>query len=113
LDPFDKGNWYRAKVYSDSPWITETARLEEQKQLEWTSGQELTSVIRLASGTPPGTEIPLLLDNESWSFTFTPDVRYGKERLYQAFQLHQHHLHRLMLIAGEDTGRGKRATPDR
>jgi hypothetical protein len=98
LDPFDKGNWYRAKVYSDSPWITEPARLEEQKQLEWTSAKELTSVIRLAAGTPPGTEIPLLLDNESWSFTYTPDVRYGKERLYQAFQLHQHHLHRLTLI---------------
>ena len=23
LDPFDKDNWYRSKVYSDSPWITE------------------------------------------------------------------------------------------
>jgi len=113
LDPFDKGNWYRAKVYCDSPWIAETARLEEQKQLEWTSGKELTSVIRLAAGTPPGAEIPLLLDNESWSFTYTPDVRYGKERLYQAFQFHQHHLHRLTLVTGGDTGRGKRATPDR
>jgi predicted alpha/beta superfamily hydrolase len=113
LDPFDKGNWYRAKVYSDSPWITEPARLEEQKQLEWTSAKERTSVIRLAAGTPPGTEIPLLLDNESWSFTYTPDVRYGKERLYQAFQLHQHHLHRLTLTVGEDTGRGTHATPGR
>ena len=59
LDPFDKGNWYRAKVYSDSPWITEPARLEEEKQLEWTSARERTSVIRLAAGTPPGTEISL------------------------------------------------------
>src|SRR5262245_23433800 len=25
LDPFDKNNWYRAKVYSDSPRITEVA----------------------------------------------------------------------------------------
>ena len=104
LDPFDKGNWYRAKVYSDSPWITESARLEEQKQLEWTSAKERTSVLRLAAGTPPGTEIPLLLDNESWSFTYTPDVRYGKERLYQAFQLHQHHLHWLTLVTREDEG---------
>jgi hypothetical protein len=104
LDPFDKTNWYRTKVYSDSPWITESARLEEQKQLEWTSAKERTSVIRLAAGTPLGAEIPLLLDNESWSFTYTPDMRYGKERLYQAFQLHQHHLHRLTLIVGHASG---------
>jgi hypothetical protein len=58
---------------------------------------ELTSVIRLSPATPPGTEIPLILDNESWSYAFTPDVRYGKEPLYQAFQLHAHHLHRLVL----------------
>ena len=100
LDPFDKNNWYRAKVYSDSPWITEPKRFEEQKQLEWTGAKDLSSVIRLAAGTPPGTEIPLLLDNESWSFTYMPDVRYGAQRLYQAFQLHQHHLHRLTLIVG-------------
>ncbi len=100
LDPFDKGNWYRAKVYSDSPLITEAVRLEEQKQLEWTSAMERTSVIRLDPAAPRGAQIPLLLGNESWSFTFTPDVRYGKERLYQAFQLHQHHLHRVMLKVG-------------
>ena len=94
MDPFDKNNWYRAKVYTDSPWVTEVADLEEQKQLEWTSGMQRTSVIRLAPGTPHGTVIPLLLDNESWSYYWTPDVRYGKEDLYQAFQLHSHHLHR-------------------
>jgi hypothetical protein len=97
LDPFDKENWYRARVYTDSPWIAEVARLEEQKQLEWTSAQELTSVIRLAEGAPRDAEIPLLLDHESWSFTFTPDVRYGREPLYQAFQLHAHHLSRIVL----------------
>ncbi len=94
MDPFDKNNWYRAKVYTDSPWVTEVADLEEQKQLEWTSGMERTSVIRLAPDTPHGTVIPLLLDNESWSYYYTPDVRYGKEDLYQAFQLHSHHLNR-------------------
>jgi hypothetical protein len=118
LDPFDKKNWYRTKVYSESPWISEVNRMEEQKQLEWTSAKERTSVIRLSPDTPPGTEIPLLLDNESWSFTFTPDVRYGKERLYQAFQLHQHHLHRLTIAVGQASGlsknvRGTRATPGR
>ena len=33
-------------------------------------------------------------DNETWSYHFTPDVRCGREPLYQAFQLHRHHLHR-------------------
>ena len=50
MDPFDKNNWYRAKVYTDSPWVTEIADLEEQKQLEWTSGVERTNVIRLSPG---------------------------------------------------------------
>ena len=94
LDPFDKNNWYRAKVYTDSRWVTEVADLQEQKQLEWTSAKERTSLIRLAPNTPAGTRIPLLLDHESWSYTWTPDVRYGTERLYQAFQLHRRHLHR-------------------
>ena len=98
MDPFDKNNWYRAKVYSDSPWVTEVNRLEEQKGLEWTSAEELTSVIRLSPETPHGTRIPLLLDNESWGFAWTPDVQYGKEKLYQAFQLHTHHLHRFELV---------------
>lgn len=98
MDPFDKNNWYRAKVYSDSPWITEVGRLEEQKGLEWTSAQELTSVIRLAADAPRGASIPLLLSNESWSYAWTPDVRYGTEKLYQAFQLHTPHLHRYELV---------------
>ena len=100
LDPFDKGNWYRTKVYSDSPFVTEVADIQEQKQREWTSAQERTSVIRLSPSTPPGTKIRLLLDNESWSFHFTPDVRYGAEPLYQAFQFHRHHLHNYEFAAG-------------
>ncbi len=36
-----------------------------------------------------------LLENESWSFHYTPDVRYGTEPLYLAFQLHSRHLHSL------------------
>jgi len=98
LDPFDKNNWYRAKVYSNSRWITEVGDIQEQKQLEWTSAKERTSLIRLAPNTPTDTRIPLLLDNESWSYTWTPDVRYGTERLYQAFQLHRHHLHAYELV---------------
>jgi pimeloyl-ACP methyl ester carboxylesterase len=98
MDPFDKNNWYRAKVYSDSPRVTEVGDLEEQKQLEWTSAMERTSVIRLSPDTPHGTRIPLLLDNESWSFCWTPDVRFGVEKLYQARQFHTHHLHRYELV---------------
>ena len=97
LDPFDKNNWYRCKVYCESPWLEEVADLQEQKQLEWTGAQERTSVVRLAKGLPPDARIELLLDNETWSYDFTPDVRYGKEPLYQAFQVHRHHLHRYEL----------------
>ena len=98
FDPFDKNNWYRAKVYTDSRWITEVGDLQEQKQLEWTSAKERTSVIQLAANVSSGTRIPLLLDNESWSYTWTPDMRYGVEKLYQAFQLHRRHLHRYELV---------------
>jgi len=97
LDPFDKNNWYRTKIYSDSPLVVETADIQEDKQLEWTGAKERTSLIRLSADTTPGTRIPLLLDNETWSYTWTPDVRYGTERLYQAFQLHRRQLHRYEL----------------
>lgn len=99
MDPFDKGNWYRAKVYSDSPYVEEIADIAETKQREWTGARERTSLVRLAAETPPGASIPLILSNESWSFHYTPDVRYGAERLYQAFQLHSRHLHRYELKA--------------
>jgi pimeloyl-ACP methyl ester carboxylesterase len=97
MDPFDKNNWYRCKVYPDSPYVAEVGDIREGKQREWTGAQYRTSRIRLSRETPPGTRIELLLDNESWSFHFTPDVRYGTEKLYQAFQLHRNHLHRYEL----------------
>lgn len=92
LDPFDKNNWRRAKIYSSSSWLTEIADIEEQKQLEWTGAQNRTSLIQVSPDVPAGTSIPLILDCEGWSFRFTPDVRYGREPLYQAFQLHNHQL---------------------
>ena len=100
LDPFDKGNWHRVRVYADSPWIEEIERIEDDKEREWTAAKDLTSVIRMAVKTPVGTVIPIVLWNESLSFHFTPDVRYGVERLYQAYQLHRGHVHRLELKAG-------------
>jgi hypothetical protein len=95
LDPFDRNNWYRAKVRDTSGALVEVADVEESKQLEWTGAKERTSVVRLVDGASNAGIV--LLENESWSYHFTPDVRYGKERLYQAFQLHTHHLHRLEL----------------
>ena len=97
LDPFDKGHWYRAKVFAESPWLTEVGDIAEQKQREWTGAKERTSLIALRPDTPAGAQIPVLLENESWSFHFTPDVRYGPEPLYQAFQQHRRHLHALTL----------------
>ncbi len=92
LDPFDKNNWCRAKVYSSSPWLTEEDDIQEDKQREWTGAQNRTSLVRLSRRTPVEEKIPLILDCESWSFSFTPDVRFGAEPLYQAFQFHKHHL---------------------
>jgi hypothetical protein len=92
LDPFDKGNWCRAKIYSDSPWIAETADIQENKRREWTGAQNRTSLIELNPATPKGTEVKAILDCEAYSFYFTPDVRYGKQPLYQPFQLHKHYL---------------------
>ena len=92
LDPFDKNNWCRTKIYSDSPLLTEIGDIQEEKQREWTGAQNRTSLIQLAPDAADGTEIPAVLDCEAWSFQYTPDVRYGTEPLYQAFQLHKHYL---------------------
>ncbi len=97
LDPFDRGNWYRTKVRTESPWIEIANELEETKQREWTGAMNRSSVIRLKPQAPAGEEISLLLENESWSFHYTPDFRLGKELMYQAVQLHRFHLHRLEL----------------
>ena len=93
LDPFDKGNWCRAKVYTDSPWIKEIADLQESKGREWTSAENRTSVIELNPATPKGTEVNAILDCETYSYTFTPDVRYGTRPLYQPYQFHRHQLY--------------------
>jgi hypothetical protein len=93
LDPFDKGNWCRAKVYSDSPWITEIADLQENKGREWTAAQNRTSLIELNPATPKGTEVNAILDCETYSYTFTPDVRYGTRPLYQPYQFHRRQLY--------------------
>ena len=97
LDPFDKNTWHRAKVRSASSALVEKADIQEEKQREWTGAQERTSLIEWRSGTPSGAPIRLILDTEPVSFHFTPDVRYGSEKLYQAIQLHRHHLNAVEL----------------
>jgi hypothetical protein len=95
----------RAELFSDYPtveilrgtaqrrsWLTEVADIEEEKQLEWTGARNRTSRVRLSRDVSAGTEIPLILDSESWSVSFTLGVRCGKEPLCQAFQFHKHHL---------------------
>jgi len=99
MDAFDKNTWRRAKVYADSPHLEEIGDIQEQKQLEWTGAKERTSLVRMSAGTPAGTAIPVLLDCESWSYHFTPEVRYGRQQLYQALQLHRRHLFPLELRA--------------
>ncbi|MCL4794966.1 MAG: hypothetical protein KJZ84_10390 [Bryobacteraceae bacterium] len=94
LDPFDKNNWRRVRVFADSPWIEEVERIEEIKEREFTGAKDLTSVIRLSNGAPAAAPLPAVLRTETWSFHYTPDVRFGPERLYQAFQLHQGHVFR-------------------
>jgi putative esterase len=97
LDPFDKNNWYRAKIYSESDLIHEADDIQEQKGLEWTSARGRTNVIELSADAPAGFRIPLLLDVESWSYHYTPDVRYGSEPLYQAYQFHRRQLFELTI----------------
>lgn len=97
LDPFDKNNWRRVKVRASSPDVEEVADIQEEKQREWTGAQERTSLIRWRAGAAKGTRVRLVLDSESWSYSFTPDVHYGRELLYQAFQRHAHTLHQLEL----------------
>jgi hypothetical protein len=100
LDPFDKNNWRRARVFPLSPWIEEAGRIEEEKEREFTGARDLTSRIRLSPGAPQEDSLPVLLRAETFSFHYTPDVRFGPEPLYQAFQLHQGHVFRADLRSG-------------
>lgn len=93
IDPFDKGNWCRAKVYPESGPVEEIADIQEEKQREWTGAQNRTSLIRRNTPEPAF----VILDCESYSFRSSPDVRYGPELLYQPFQVHRHHLFRWKL----------------
>lgn len=97
IDPLDKNTWHRAKVRSDSPLFVEAADIQNEKQREWTGAQERTSLIEWSAAAARGGVARLVLDTESVTFFFTPDVRYGDRKLYQAIQLHRRHLNLLEL----------------
>jgi len=101
LDPFDKYTWHRTRVYTDDPYVTITADLGEPKGREWTSVQNHTSRFRISPQCPRGHSIKLILQSESYSFHWQPDMRFGKELLQQARQLHRYQLHGFTLTAGE------------
>ncbi|MFH1069958.1 MAG: alpha/beta hydrolase-fold protein [Candidatus Glassbacteria bacterium] len=100
LDPLDKHTWQRTKVYTDDPRVTVTRDIAEQKELEWTSVNNRTSAVRLADSCQPGSQIELILTNESFSYVWKPDYRFGRELLYQAFQFHRNDVSRYRLRVG-------------
>ncbi len=101
LDPFDKHTWHRTRVYTDDPYVTVTADLGEPKGLEWTSVLDHTSRFRISLQCPQGHRIQMIVKSESYSFHWQPDMRFGKELLYQAKQLHRDQLHTFTLTVGE------------
>ena len=101
MDPFDKHSWHRTKVFTRDPYVTQGRAFAEQKGIEWTSARDHTGAIRISSDCPQGRKIKLFLRNESYSFHWTPDARYGERLLRQAIQLHRVHVHGYTLPVGE------------
>ena len=102
LDPLDKHTWHRTRVYSDDSRVAIKADIAQPKELEWTSVNDHTSLVLIAPDTPSGASIPLVLKNESYSYVWEPDRRFGEELLYQARQFHSDHIHRLDLYVGRN-----------
>ncbi len=100
LDPLDKGTWRRAWVFGEDSSLVAREDLAEQKELEWTGVRDHTSLIRISPNCPLGRRLELVLKNESFSYVWKPDQRYGRELLYQAIQMHRDHLSRCALTVG-------------
>ncbi len=98
--PFDKNSWHRTKIYTDDACVVSFEDVAEKKGREFTSVRDHTSVIRISPDCPAGHKIRLFLKNESYSFVWTPDMRYGKEPLYQATQRYRDHFHQYELVVG-------------
>ncbi|HLA41436.1 MAG TPA: hypothetical protein VJ417_15645, partial [Candidatus Glassbacteria bacterium] len=100
LDPLDKFTWQRTKVYTFDPQVQIARDIAEQKELEWTSVNNHTSALKIANDCPPGKAVELILKNESYSYVWKPDYRFGREKLYQAFQFHRNDVSRYLLTVG-------------
>jgi hypothetical protein len=101
LDPLDKNTWHRTKVFTCDPYITVTKDIAQSKELEWTSVKDHTSAVKIAKNCPSGHTARLYLKNESYSYVWKPDYRYGEQLLYQAFQFHRNHIHSYELGVGQ------------
>jgi len=100
FDPIDKNSWHRTKIFTDDACIDSFNDVAEIKGREFTGVRDHTSTVRIAPDCPPGRKVRLYLKNESYSFVWIPDMRYGKETLYQAFQRYREHIHRYDLVIG-------------
>lgn len=94
VDPFDKNTWCRAKVHVEGAGVAEIGDIQESKRTEWTGAQSRTSLLRRGAAAGP---VPVVLDCESYSYYWTPDVRFGQELLYQPIQVHRHQLYRWVM----------------
>jgi len=101
LDALDKNSWHRTKVYSKSPYVTETQDMNENKERSFTGVKDHTSAVKISDDCPNGSKIKLFLRNESYTFYWAPDKRYGKELLYQAMHFFRYHVTGHTLSVGE------------
>ncbi|MFC1614147.1 alpha/beta hydrolase-fold protein [Gemmatimonadota bacterium] len=101
MDPYDKNTWHRTKVFCDDQLIVNSKDYAEQKGIEWTSVRDHTSEVRISEKCPPGHEFHLVLRNESYSYYWTPNTRFGPRLLRQPIQYHRTHVTGHTLKVGE------------
>jgi len=95
----------------DSPWLVEVGTSRAR-----TAGMDqrdgAASLMRLLREVPAGRRIPVLLENESWSF-YSRRMSDTESKSSTGFQLHTRHLHRYEIECGDhvdpqaDTLRGR------
>ena len=101
MDASDKNSWHRTKVFCSDPLIVESKDYAEQKGIEWTSVRDHTSAVRINRECPPGHEFKLTLRNESYSYYWLPDTRFGPRLLRQPIQYHRQHVTGYTLKVGD------------
>ena len=101
MDASDKNSWHRTKVFCSDPLIVESKDFAEQKGIEWTSVRDHTSAVKISSECPEGHEFRLTLRNESYSYYWLPDTRFGPRLLRQPIQYHRQHVTGYTLKVGD------------